>query len=28
VFALLLALLGAAIFWYEAVMALRQRPKG
>lgn len=28
IFALLLALLGAAIFWYEAVIALRERPKG
>ena len=28
VFALLLALLGAAIFWYEAVRALSERPKG
>jgi DNA-binding transcriptional ArsR family regulator len=28
VFALLLALLGAAIFWYEAARALRERPKG
>jgi DNA-binding transcriptional ArsR family regulator len=26
--ALLLAVLGAAIFWYEAVRALRERPKG
>jgi hypothetical protein len=28
VFALLLALLGAAIFWYEAARALGERPKG
>jgi hypothetical protein len=28
VFALLLAILGAAIFWYEAARALRERPKG
>jgi hypothetical protein len=27
-FALLLAALGAAIFWYETVKALRERPKG
>jgi DNA-binding transcriptional ArsR family regulator len=27
VFALLLALLGAAIFWYEAARAVRERPK-
>ena len=28
VFALILALLGAAVFWYEAVRAMRERPKG
>jgi len=28
VFALILALLGAAIFWYEAVRAMSERPKG
>jgi hypothetical protein len=27
-FALLLAISGAVIFWYEAVRALRERPKG